>query len=61
MEPRNGSTQIDANVPLSEMFGYATNLRSRTQGRGTYTMEPSHYVQLPRSIQDEIMLKRGRF
>ncbi|MBQ1678182.1 MAG: elongation factor G [Oscillospiraceae bacterium] len=61
MEPRGGATQIDANVPLSEMFGYATNLRSRTQGRGTYTMEPSHYIQLPKSIQDEIMAKRGRY
>ena len=61
MEPRGGATQIDANVPLSEMFGYATNLRSRTQGRGTYTMEPSHYIQLPKSIQDEIMTKRGRY
>ena len=61
MEPRGGVTQIDAHVPLSEMFGYATNLRSRTQGRGTYTMEPSHYIQLPKSIQDEIMTKRGRY
>jgi elongation factor G len=61
MEPRNGVSQIDANVPLSEMFGYATNLRSRTQGRGTYSMEPSHYIQLPRSIQDDIISKRGRF
>ena len=60
MEPRGGATQIDANVPLSEMFGYATNLRSRTQGRGTYSMEPSHYIQLPKSIQDEIMARRGR-
>ena len=59
MEPRGGSTQIDAHVPLSEMFGYATDLRSRTQGRGTYSMEPSHYIQLPRSIQEEIMAKRG--
>jgi len=61
MEPRGGVTQIDANVPLSEMFGYATNLRSRTQGRGTYSMEPSHYIQLPKSIQDDIMSKRGRY
>jgi elongation factor G len=61
MEPRGGISQIDAHVPLSEMFGYATDLRSRTQGRGTYSMEPSHYVQLPRSIQEEIMSKRGRF
>ena len=60
MEPRNGVSQIDANVPLSEMFGYATNLRSRTQGRGTYSMEPSHYIQLPRSIQDDIIAKRGK-
>ena len=61
MEPRSGVCQIDANVPLSEMFGYATNLRSRTQGRGTYSMEPSHYVQLPKSVQDEILSKRGKF
>ena len=61
MEPRSGATQIDAHVPLSEMFGYATDLRSRTQGRGTYSMEPSHYIQLPRSIQEELLLKRGRF
>ena len=60
-EIHNGSTQIDATVPLSEMFGYATNLRGRTQGRGTYSMEPSHYVQLPKSLQDEIVLKRGRY
>ena len=60
MEPRNGISQIDANVPLSEMFGYATNLRSRTQGRGTYSMEPSHYIPLPKSIQDDIISKRGR-
>ncbi|MBS1326102.1 MAG: elongation factor G, partial [Clostridium sp.] len=51
MIPRNGSTQVDANVPLSQMFGYATDLRSRTQGRGQYSMEPSHYVELPKSIQ----------
>ena len=60
MSPRNGAQQIDADVPLSEMFGYATNLRSRTQGRGTFSMEPSHYVQLPRSIQEELVTKRGR-
>ena len=59
MEPRNGATQIDANVPLSEMFGYATDLRNATKGRGQYTMEPSHYVELPKSIQQEIMEKRG--
>ena len=59
MEPRNGSTQIDANVPLSQMFGYATDLRSRTQGRGQYSMEPSHYTELPKQIQQEIVEKRG--
>ncbi len=61
MEPRNGITQIDANVPLSEMFGYATDLRSRTQGRGQYAMEPSHYTELPKSIQQEIMEKHGSY
>ena len=60
MEPRNGAEQIDANVPLSNMFGYATDLRSRTQGRGQYVMEPSHYVELPKSLQEEIIDKRGR-
>ena len=59
MEPRNGSTQIDANVPLSQMFGYATDLRSRTQGRGQYSMEPSHYTELPKQIQREIVEKRS--
>ena len=61
MEPRNGATQINANVPLSEMFGYATDLRSRTQGRGQYSMEPSHYTELPKSIQQEIVEKRGSY
>jgi elongation factor G len=59
MIPRAGSSQIDANVPLSEMFGYATDLRSKTQGRGQYSMEPSHYVELPKNLQDEIVSKRG--
>ena len=54
MDSRKGAAQIDALVPLSEMFGYATILRSHSQGRGTFTMEPSHYVELPKSIQDEI-------
>ena len=61
MMPRNGASQIDANVPLSEMFGYATNLRSRTQGRGQYSMEPSHYVELPKNIQQEIIEKHGSY
>jgi len=59
MIPRNGSSQIDANVPLSEMFGYATDLRSKTQGRGQYSMEPSHYIELPKNLQNEIVAKRG--
>ena len=58
MEPEPGGTQkIKANVPLSEMFGYATDLRSRTQGRATYTMEFSHYARVPKSIEEEIVAK----
>ena len=56
-EMRSGAQQIDAFVPLSEMFGYATNLRSRTQGRGQYTMEPSHYVEVPKSLQEKLVSK----
>ncbi|MCL2124976.1 MAG: elongation factor G [Oscillospiraceae bacterium] len=54
METKSGASQIKALVPLSMMFGYATVLRSYTQGRGNYAMEPSHYVELPKSLQDEI-------
>ena len=57
-EDRSGAKQIDAFVPLSEMFGYATDLRSRTQGRGQYTMEPSHYVELPKSLQEKMRAHR---
>ena len=57
-EPRSGAQQIDAFVPLAEMFGYATDLRSRTQGRGQYTMEPSHYIEIPKSIQEKIIDQR---
>jgi elongation factor G len=58
-ESRSGGvTQVTADVPLSEMFGYATILRSGTQGRGQYTMEPSHYSEVPRSIQEKIMNER---
>ena len=55
MDPLNGATQITASVPLSNMFGYATDLRSRTQGRGQYSMEPSHFAQVPKNIAEEIM------
>ncbi len=58
LEARNGAHQIDCDVPLSEMFGYATNLRSRTQGRGQFSMEPSHYVELPKNLAEEIVKKR---
>ena len=55
---RNGAAVIEANVPLASMFGYATDLRSKTQGRATYSMEPSHYVELPKSLQES--LRSGR-
>ena len=57
-EMRSGAQQIDAMVPLSEMFGYATDLRSRTQGRGQYSMEPSHYIELPKNLQEKLINKR---
>ena len=60
MEPVSGGQQINSTVPLSEMFGYATALRSRTQGRGVYTMEPSHFAEVPKSIQDEIVKSRTK-
>ncbi|MBQ7546878.1 MAG: elongation factor G [Clostridia bacterium] len=59
-EVRPGATQINANVPLANMFGYATTLRSKTQGRGQYSMEPSHYAEVPRSISDTIVNERAR-
>ena len=59
MEARPGAQQIDALVPLSEMFGYATDLRSRTQGRGQYSMEPHSYVEIPKNIADKIIAQRG--
>ena len=55
-----GVTQVTADVPLSEMFGYATDLRSGTQGRGQYTMEPSHYSEVPKSIQDTIISDKNK-
>jgi elongation factor G len=57
MEPRGGAQVIRGFVPLAEMFGYATDLRSKTQGRGTYTMQFSHYAEVPKSIADSIINK----
>ena len=59
MEPVAGAQQITAIVPLANMFGYATELRSRTQGRGQYSMEPSHFEQVPKSIADDIIAGRS--
>ena len=59
-ENLNGAVQIRAFVPLSEMFGYATDLRSGTQGRGQYVMEPSHYAEVPKSVAEEIISKRTK-
>jgi len=56
---RNGAVIVTANVPLSTMFGYATDLRSKTQGRANYSMEPRHFVELPKSLQDKIIGNRG--
>ena len=60
MEARPGAQQIDALVPLANMFGYATDLRSSTQGRGQYSMEPHSYVEIPKSIAEKIIAERGR-
>ena len=59
-EDRPGAKQIDAFVPLSEMFAYATDLRSKTQGRGQYTMEPSHYIELPKNIAEKLVTSRTK-
>ena len=58
-DDRNGAKIIEANIPLSEMFGYATDLRSRTQGRGQYTMQFSHYNEVPKSVAEKIIGDRG--
>ncbi|MBQ3527612.1 MAG: elongation factor G [Clostridia bacterium] len=60
MDPLGGATQINAMIPLSEMFGYATDLRSKTQGRGQYSMEPDHFAECPKSIQEKVMTARAK-
>ena len=60
MEAENGAQRINANVPLSEMFGYATDMRSKTQGRGQYVMEPSHYAEVPKSVGEAIITSRKK-
>ena len=60
MESMQGTQQINANVPLSEMFGYATDLRSKTQGRGVYSMEPSHYAEVPKSVSEAVINARTK-
>ena len=60
MEQISGAQRINALVPLSEMFGYATDMRSRTQGRGQYTMEPSHYAEVPKLISEQIISSRAK-
>ena len=59
-ESRTGSVQVDALVPLSEMFGYTSDLRSNTQGRGQYTMEPHSYLEVPKNIAEKIMTARNK-
>ena len=60
MEPGTGATEVLAHVPLSEMFGYATDLRSKSQGRAQYSMEPSHFAEVPKSIQESIITARAK-
>ena len=60
MEANDGMQEIKAFIPLSEMFGYATDLRSKTQGRGTYSMEPSHYEEVPKSVLETIVASRKK-
>ncbi len=59
-EAQNGTAQVDALVPLSEMFGYSNDLRSKTQGRGQYTMEPHSYIEVPKNIAEKIMTSRSK-
>ena len=60
MDGSDGMQEIHSFIPLSEMFGYATDLRSKTQGRGTYSMEPSHYEEVPKSVLEQIVASRGK-
>ena len=60
MDDINGTKQISSFVPLSEMFGYATDLRSKTQGRGAYTMTPDHYEAVPKNIMEDIISSRAK-
>ena len=60
MDTEQGTTTIHSYIPLSEMFGYATDLRSKTQGRGVYSMEPSHYEEVPKSVLETIVAQRSR-
>jgi elongation factor G len=60
MDAIPGAQQVNSEVPLSEMFGYATDMRSRTQGRGQYTMEPAHYAEVPKNISEKIISERGK-
>ena len=60
MEPVNGATQISSFIPLASMFGYSTDLRSKTQGRANYVMQPSHYVEVPKSIAEKIISDRNK-
>ena len=60
MDALPGAQQVNSEVPLSEMFGYATDMRSKTQGRGQYTMEPAHYAEVPKNISEKIISDRGK-
>ena len=60
MEAMAGTQRVNAFVPLAQMFGYATDLRSKTQGRGQYSMEPADYQQVPKSVADKIMTERNK-
>ena len=60
MDAITGAQQINSEVPLAEMFGYATDMRSKTQGRGQYSMEPAHYAEVPKSVSETIVASRKK-